>query len=365
MDLLPLKSVDPQKVYYDNLIIGRQRNGSFFVNGNQLRFIFTHKKNSYKPAYFFKIKLSDHYLWASLENMPPVSALSEDFQDIDINSLPDEIRPVILESACKNLVSAIEDELGITLSLEELQSSPPDSLFNQELQFLVNIDGHNNPIRGRLHMDSPAFEFIATLLERSNFVRKYRFMSVETSLSVVLSIETFSLKEFNTLHAGDIIILKNQSFFEDGNCRVVLGGKLIYSSIFQDGNVTLGSFMDEKIDNENLPDESDELSDDESLEDLDLPSSHTELDEDEELLESESDIEIPSEMGDIPINLVFEVGQKRISLEELQTLKSGYTFELDNPANLPVTIRANGKPIGTGELLKIGEHVGVRVASFK
>ena len=370
MDLLPLKTVTREKVYQDNLIIGRQRDGRFSVDGKVCRFMFTHRRNSYKAGCFFKAKVSDHYLWVSLEKLPPVSYFSEEFRDIDLDLLPDEIRPVVLESASEHVIEAIEEELGIALSLEEFRTEVPEDEFDQELAFLVNMNGGQEVIRGRMHMDSPAFEFIAALLERSNYVRKHRFMSVEASLYVILGMETFSLREFKGLEAGDIIVLNNQGFFEEGHCRVVVGGKLVYSGIFQNGEVILGAFMDEKIENENLPEETEEHLGNESMEDLDLPRMKTDIeeeayDEEDELLEAEDEGEIPEGMGEIPINIVFEVGQKRIALAELQTLKSGYTFELENPADMPVTIRANGKVIGKGELLKIGEHVGVRVASFK
>lgn len=61
------------------------------------------------------------------------------------------------------------------------------------------------------------------------------------------------------------------------------------------------------------------------------------------------------------VRLQFTVGQTETTVAQLQTLQPGYTFELETLAETPVTIRANGKAIGRGELLQVGERIGVRI----
>ena len=72
----------------------------------------------------------------------------------------------------------------------------------------------------------------------------------------------------------------------------------------------------------------------------------------------------PARMDDIPVRLVFEVGETTLPLGELQSLQPGYTFELPASVAEPVRIRANGKIVGSGELVQVGDRVGVRVLSL-
>ncbi|MDD4932845.1 MAG: FliM/FliN family flagellar motor switch protein, partial [Methylacidiphilaceae bacterium] len=71
-----------------------------------------------------------------------------------------------------------------------------------------------------------------------------------------------------------------------------------------------------------------------------------------------------SSLEEVPISLSFELGRRKVPLGELETLKEGFVFELDREAKRPVLILPNGRVIGTGELVKVGERVGVRVAEL-
>ncbi len=69
----------------------------------------------------------------------------------------------------------------------------------------------------------------------------------------------------------------------------------------------------------------------------------------------------PALLEDLQIELGFELGHKVVLLKELKGVKPGYTFELDNSIDTPVNIRVNGKTLGVGQLVKVGDRVGVRV----
>lgn len=365
MNLLPLQSILPKKIYLNNIIVGRQREASFFVDDKEYEFSFTFPYRDYKPGVFFKIKLSDHIVWLSLDQLPPLSYFSQKFEGMDLSSFPEEIQPIVLEACFKNVLDAVEEELGVVISIESYVQSHPGNNFDDELPFSVHVKGVRLPIHGALHMEGSSLEFLAALLERSFYVRKNRFTSLEVPMYAIIGEETLSLKEYKRLDLRDILLLENEDFIANGSCKVVVGNHLIYDGVLENGTLTLGNLMDERVDNEGLSqDESyefDEEYGDESTENKTESSSNEgEGSEDEE----DVDEEMPKELSDIPIHIVFEVGQKHLPIRELQSLKAGYTFELENSADRPVTIRANGKVIGSGELLKVGDRVGVRVTSF-
>ena len=67
----------------------------------------------------------------------------------------------------------------------------------------------------------------------------------------------------------------------------------------------------------------------------------------------------------LQIKLMFEVGEKVLPLHELQSIREGYTFELERMLEKPVRIHANGQVVGSGELVQIGQRLGVRVLELK
>ena len=72
-----------------------------------------------------------------------------------------------------------------------------------------------------------------------------------------------------------------------------------------------------------------------------------------------------SSLESIPVSLEFDLGSLTVPLGELAALKPGYVFEL--PTRLEharVVIRANGTPIGHGELVAAGDTLGVQLLSI-
>ncbi|WP_347336762.1 MULTISPECIES: type III secretion system cytoplasmic ring protein SctQ [Bradyrhizobium] len=71
----------------------------------------------------------------------------------------------------------------------------------------------------------------------------------------------------------------------------------------------------------------------------------------------------PSEadLDDLEITLVFECGRWSIALGALRNIGEGHVFELNRPVDGPVDIVANGRRIGRGDIIRIGDELGVRL----
>ena len=67
------------------------------------------------------------------------------------------------------------------------------------------------------------------------------------------------------------------------------------------------------------------------------------------------------ELDDLPIKLVFEVGRCDMTLGAVRALGPGHVFALERDPAQSVDIVANGRRIGTGQLVRVGERLGVRV----
>ena len=71
-----------------------------------------------------------------------------------------------------------------------------------------------------------------------------------------------------------------------------------------------------------------------------------------------------SDLDDLPVRLVFEFGRIELPLGEFQRLAPGALVPLARPLDEPLDIMANGRRLGRGALVQIGESLGVRIVSI-
>jgi type III secretion protein Q len=68
-----------------------------------------------------------------------------------------------------------------------------------------------------------------------------------------------------------------------------------------------------------------------------------------------------TDLDDIPVRLMFELGRVVLSLAEIRQLAPGALIPMPRPADESVEISANGRRIGRGSLVRIGDNLGVRI----
>ncbi|MDX5360210.1 MAG: type III secretion system cytoplasmic ring protein SctQ [Alphaproteobacteria bacterium] len=71
--------------------------------------------------------------------------------------------------------------------------------------------------------------------------------------------------------------------------------------------------------------------------------------------------ETAGSLDDLPVTLIFELSRKEIAVSELSALGPGYVVDLGVPITEPVTILGGGRRIGKGELVRVGQNVGIRI----
>jgi len=67
------------------------------------------------------------------------------------------------------------------------------------------------------------------------------------------------------------------------------------------------------------------------------------------------------QLGEVPIRLTFDLGERSMTLRELNGVAAGYLFDLGLPPDRAVNLRINGVRVGEGELIDIDGRVGVAV----
>ena len=73
-----------------------------------------------------------------------------------------------------------------------------------------------------------------------------------------------------------------------------------------------------------------------------------------------------TDLGQIPCTVVVELGRLRMSMAELARMRPGHTLELGaDPAAAAVRLVVNGRTIGRGELVTVGDELAVAVQSLE
>jgi type III secretion protein Q len=67
------------------------------------------------------------------------------------------------------------------------------------------------------------------------------------------------------------------------------------------------------------------------------------------------------DVSDLPVTLVFEAGRATFSVEQVRKLAAGAVLPLPDAAADSINIISGGKRIGQGELVRIGEGLGIRI----
>ena len=73
----------------------------------------------------------------------------------------------------------------------------------------------------------------------------------------------------------------------------------------------------------------------------------------------------PLDIGELDLPVQFEIDTLALPLSQLAALRRGYVIELDTPVtDARIKLVAHGQTIGHGELVSVGEHLGIRITGM-
>ena len=81
------------------------------------------------------------------------------------------------------------------------------------------------------------------------------------------------------------------------------------------------------------------------------------------MAEQQSDSNAVSDnfIGDIPVELVVELGRKKMLLRNIAALKADDIVDLEQTVDSPLNIVVGGKLLARGELVMVNGRVGLRI----
>ncbi len=69
-------------------------------------------------------------------------------------------------------------------------------------------------------------------------------------------------------------------------------------------------------------------------------------------------------LRDVEVELTLEIGRRRMRIADIVKLGPGRTVELDKLAGEPLELLVNGRLIGRGEAVVVGDRYGIRITEI-
>ncbi|MGJ8517564.1 type III secretion system cytoplasmic ring protein SctQ [Carnimonas bestiolae] len=252
---------------------------------------------------------------------------------VELAALEHPLQPALwFEYALLPLLTKWEDALGapIRLAPPSSRSIEPDWLCAQ-LSATINGAPHTLGIATSPDPTGP----VATLLSDGWPSTLQRNPAIPLSLSVVLGNQRLSLRELASLQAGDAVIIE---------------GDLARLRLFID-KLPVGHARRQ-------PDHTVVV--EQSL----APAPHMSLRSSRFMsdpLSSEHSGDEVNTFDDIPIELQAELARIDLTLAELGQLSAGSLLPIDRAPDASITLRANGRAIGTGRLVQLGDALAIQI----
>jgi flagellar motor switch protein FliN/FliY len=69
-------------------------------------------------------------------------------------------------------------------------------------------------------------------------------------------------------------------------------------------------------------------------------------------------------LRDVEVEITLEIGRRKMRIADVLKLASGQTLELAKAAGEPLDIFVNGRLLGRGEAIVLGDRYGVRITEI-
>lgn len=344
-----------EQVRFFNKIVGQARKFSFEFKEELYSFSFLSKKSeTYTAKLYFRLRCNDNLFYLCLNELPDLSFFDEALKDLKLMELPADILALILESFSEDLLSQAEHATEEKFSLKDVVFSPPKEAFENTVHFKVLNTHTQKEYLGHIWFNNNLRPLFLKSLNPESLDVYPTWMEAKLNGDIIIGYTNLLQSDYLGIDCNDIIVLDNSQKFKENVLSLEFGSSFGFECQYQKNKATVLKMSETPPHIPTVPTSKKPTAP------VPVPSSS----------EAQSSPAAPqlaqtSRLDDITVQLSFSVGQKQMTFEELKSVSPGFTFELDVPVSKPVDILLNGLLVGSGELLQIGEKVGVRVIDFK
>lgn len=203
--------------------------------------------------------------------------------------------------------------------------------------------------------------------------------ALPVEVPVLLPGRPVTLEQLRDIEPGDVLLLGRR---REATSRATLAGPIhTFSLHLADGKAEIiehhlqpasnsqeVSFMAEKPDPADLQAQQDAPTEPEDSPPPETRGTEAQTAEstDQPAAEARTETSTARPLDQVALDVTFEVGRLSLSVGELVELRPGYTFSLPVPIEgNNVNIRIQGQLMGRGQLVAVGDHLGIRIQSWE
>lgn len=258
--------------------------------------------------------VGSHTLSIDMSSAQLQQRLSNILRETSFDSLPDTLQLELLGAQLEPHVQTLKQQFGqlpLLNKLEPINLSPAD-----EQTLMITVSGEDATLCLWLAQGHNALvDALPDLKSKVN-------QQVRLPMSLCIGTTQLPVRDFSTLAQSDVIFFDDY-YFAEKQLVMHLSGQALWRCELQDQTIQI----------------------------LNKEPTMNDIHNQEPVLDHQQ----------LPVELTFDLGYQTLTLEQLNQLQPGYIFELDQPITKPVTVRANGKVIGQGELVNANDRLGVRL----
>ena len=241
----------------------------------------------------------------------------------DVQPLPALPRALLLELALLDLIESLEPLFGHPLQV--LEAGDEQGVFALRLALELTF-GNQPAMSAQLDLTESAAVLVTQLLAQYAEVEPDPLPGLRQTLAVVAGRQWLSLGELRSLRPGDVLMLE-----QGPGLLLDLDGRPQARCQYQGEVLRLQEALKAPFVEPENP---------------------------------MTDVDAAVALDDLPLKLVCQVGSLELTLAQLRELGAGSLLQLDTPGVDSVDLMVNGRRVGQGQLVKIGDGLGVRLLSF-
>ena len=324
----------------NNLLLNKSQSYSFTIDEDRLFRLSllpgeTQRQEIYPIGITLGIGDSTAGLW--LSDWPALDNIRDFIPEGMLTRLPENLGLALTENAMDPLLVQAEQALATKITLQSLSVETHSRLYTLPISFELLEANRSKPegenirtVYGLLMFEERLYPLLQERLRYWPSDLYEEWGNLETKLNIEIGQTSLSLDEINTLSVSDVLLPDNNDFHTEHIVRLRLLTDL---------------YCQAQLHTENEPT-------------ITITTGWNPMSEDET---QQNNVD---QINKVPVQLSFDLGQKKLSFNEVKQLRPGYVLDL--PASLPETvqIKAQNKQIGTGELVEIDGRIGVRIISL-
>lgn len=318
-----------------NRIFRTKREFDFTVDGIDYNLVFQFAETSFTPEFSFAIRVDKDRLFNIYMDKNLLGHLmARKGIAFDIADVPAAVGNALLEVALEKFMNAVDAHFKtvssvVSYTIENVRMRDSDGV---HLMFRVTHSNDRHIFHGAISAPQTSMDWLIAEMDTLPPARELACFSLPLFPTVTLGQTTLTLTELHSLERFDLILADHSIEDEQWDVGICFSPSLCFKGKMDPaGKILITGYRTPPFKDDNM-NENNDLSD-----------------KYERLLEK------------LPVKIVFELGESRITLSELQQFQAGYIFETERSTASPVIVKANGKPIGSGEIMKIGNRIGVRL----